>query len=174
MSRDKGVLAYLGLGSNLDDPESQLELAVSAIDRLPGTRVLRRSRTYVSKPWGKLDQPDFLNMVVEARTTLSPQALLRHVKEIEKEQGRIDAERWGPRQLDIDILFFGKRRVTTPSLVIPHPRIWQRAFVLRPLADLMPDLTSPNGLPIKEILSSHDIAAQGIWPYESARKSGIV
>jgi 2-amino-4-hydroxy-6-hydroxymethyldihydropteridine diphosphokinase len=172
MTSDTGTLAYLGLGSNLDDPESQLEVAVAAIDRLPGTRVLRQSPTYVSKPWGKLDQPDFLNLVVEIRTTLSPQSLLRHAKEIEKEQGRVESERWGARQLDIDILLFGKRTVNTANLVIPHPRMWQRAFVLRPLADLRPDLTTPDGLPIKELLSHHDIAAQGIWPYEPARKSG--
>jgi 2-amino-4-hydroxy-6-hydroxymethyldihydropteridine diphosphokinase len=123
---------------------------------------------YVSQPWGKLDQPDFLNMVVEVRTGLSPQMLLRHCKRIEAEQGRFEGERWGPRQVDIDILMFGDRAINTPTLVVPHPRVWERAFVLRPLADLRPDLRSPDGTPVSELLRSEGIASQGIWPYEKS------
>jgi 2-amino-4-hydroxy-6-hydroxymethyldihydropteridine diphosphokinase len=168
-----GTLAYLGLGSNLDDPEAQLDAATSALARLPRTELLRKSRTYVSKPWGKLDQPDFLNMVVEIRTGLSPHTLLRHAKHIEQEQGRVESERWGPRQLDIDILLFGDRTIKTASLVVPHPRLWERAFVLRPLADIRPEMKSPDGASIREVLARSDIAAQGIWPYEPSRKPGI-
>ena len=166
-----GTVVYLGLGSNLDDPESQLKAALAAIGRLPGTEVLRTSRTYVSQPWGKLDQPDYLNMVAEIRTTLTPNMLLRHCKHIEHEQGRVESERWGPRQVDLDILLFGRRTIRTASLLVPHPRMWERAFVLRPLAELRPDLRSPGGLPITEVLQRPDIASQGIWPYEPARKT---
>jgi 2-amino-4-hydroxy-6-hydroxymethyldihydropteridine diphosphokinase len=165
-----GTIAYLGLGSNLDNPESQLQVALHAIGKLPNTELLRTSRTYVSKPWGKLDQPDYLNMVAEIRTGLTPHMLLRHCKHIEQEQGRIETERWGPRQVDLDVLLFGGRTIRTASLVVPHPRMWERAFVLRPLAELRPDLKSPGGSPIIDVLRRPDIAAQGIWPYEPARK----
>jgi 2-amino-4-hydroxy-6-hydroxymethyldihydropteridine diphosphokinase len=161
-----GAIAYLGLGSNLDDPQSQLESAVQAISLLPRTRVLRQSPMYVSQPWGKLDQPDFLNMVVEIRTALAPETLLRRCKQIEAEHGRLEGERWGPRQLDIDILILGDSAIHTPALEVPHPRMWERAFVLRPLADLRPDLQSPDGTPVSEILRRESIASQGIWPYE--------
>src|SRR6476469_625651 len=170
MRSNEHPTVYLGLGSNLDDPKAQIDAAIAALAKLPRTKVLRESRTYVSKPWGKLDQPDFLNMVVEIRTGLAPQTLLRHVKRIEQEQGRIESERWGPRQLDIDILLFGERTISTADLVVPHPRMWERAFVLRPLADLRPDLKSPVGESLADLLARHDIAAQGIWPYEPARK----
>jgi 2-amino-4-hydroxy-6-hydroxymethyldihydropteridine diphosphokinase len=167
------TIAYLGLGSNLDDPEAQLQLALLAIGKLPGTQLLRMSRTYVSKPWGKLDQPDYLNMVAEIRTGLTPHRLLRGCKDIEHEQGRIETERWGPRQVDVDIRLFGGRTIRTTSLVVPHPRMWERAFVLRPLAELRPDLKSPTGPLITELLRRPEIASQGIWPYEPARKIAI-
>jgi 2-amino-4-hydroxy-6-hydroxymethyldihydropteridine diphosphokinase len=170
MSVLAGKIAYLGLGSNLDDPHGQLERAVAAISRLPRTELLRRSPMYVSKPWGKIDQPDFLNIVVEIRTALAPLTLLRHCKHIETEQGRTESERWGPRQLDIDILIFNERVVRTASLVLPHPRMWQRAFVLRPLADLRPDLKSPQGVSILDVLRSEGVASQGIWPYGQSRE----
>jgi 2-amino-4-hydroxy-6-hydroxymethyldihydropteridine diphosphokinase len=161
-----GALVYLGLGSNIDEPARQLGAAVEAIARLPRTKLVRRSPMYVSQPWGKLDQPDFLNMVVEVSTGLLPQSLLKQCKRIEKEQGRVVSERWGPRQVDIDILIYDQQAVETQGLVIPHPRMWERAFVLRPLCDLMPDLVSPQGEPISAILHRPEIASQGVWPYE--------
>jgi 2-amino-4-hydroxy-6-hydroxymethyldihydropteridine diphosphokinase len=108
-------------------------------------------------------------MVVEIRTALAPHALLRHCKHIEAEQGRIEGDRWGPRELDIDILIFNQRVVRTANLIIPHPRLWQRAFVLRPLADLRPDLKSPQGSSILNVLRQDEISSQGIWPYEPTR-----
>jgi 2-amino-4-hydroxy-6-hydroxymethyldihydropteridine diphosphokinase len=170
-ARLSGKIAYLGLGSNMDDPRSQLELAIAAISRLPRTELLRRSPMYVSKPWGKMDQPDFLNMVVEIRTGLAPHTLLRHCKHIEAEQGRVERERWGPRELDIDILMFNDRLIRTASLIVPHPRMWQRAFVLRPLADLRPDLRSPQAISILDVLRGEELASQGIWPYGQTRKT---
>lgn len=171
MSPQHPTIVYLGLGSNIDDPPRQLAAAVAAIERLPSTNLLRRSPVYASKPWGKLDQPDFLNMVVEIETNLSPHTLLRHCKHIEAEQGRTEGERWGPRPVDIDILIFGNRTIRTASLVVPHPRMWDRAFVLRPLGDLKPGIASPQGRQINSLLSQPELAAQEVWRYEPAGKT---
>jgi 2-amino-4-hydroxy-6-hydroxymethyldihydropteridine diphosphokinase len=173
MSGPVGKIVYLGLGSNLDEPRNQLEHAIAALSRLPRTELLRRSPMYVSQPWGKIDQPDFLNMVIEIRTALAPEVLLRHCKHIEAEQGRVAGERWGPREVDIDILIYNKRVIRTPSLVVPHPRMWQRMFVLRPLSDLRPDVNSPDGVSILEVLRREDIASQAVWPYDQTRKPDI-
>jgi 2-amino-4-hydroxy-6-hydroxymethyldihydropteridine diphosphokinase len=159
---------YLGLGSNMHNPPAQLEAAIAALGRLPSTHVQRVSPRYVSKAWGKTDQPDFLNMVVEIDTTLPPASLLREIKQIEAAQGRTPGERWGPRPVDIDILLYDKQDINTPTLVIPHPRMWERAFVLRPLADLAPDLLSSDGTPITDHLRQEPIASQGVWPYTPA------
>lgn len=156
---------YLGLGSNMRNPPAQLEAAVAALDGLPTTHVGRISPLYLSKAWGKTDQPDFLNMVVEIDTALAPASLLRKIKQIEADQGRTPGERWGPRPVDIDILLYDKQEINTPTLVIPHPRMWERAFVLRPLADLAPDLISSDGTPITTVLRQEPIASQGVWLY---------
>jgi 2-amino-4-hydroxy-6-hydroxymethyldihydropteridine diphosphokinase len=158
---------YLGLGSNTHNPPAQLEAAVAALRRLPTTHVRRLSPLYKSRAWGKTDQPDFLNMVVEIETILSPATLLHEVKQIEAAQGRTPGERWGPRPVDIDILLYDKQEISTPSLVIPHPRIWERAFVLRPLVDLEPDLLSSDGTPISDLLKQEPITSQGVWPYKA-------
>src|SRR5437763_6538942 len=129
-------IAYLGLGSNLGDRGARLKAGVEAVDRLESTRVVRQSPVYESEPWGPVEQPDYLNMVVEISTELSAEELLRLSKEIEKAQGRVPTERWGPRSLDIDILLYGDRHIRSEALTVPHPRMWERAFVLRPLADI--------------------------------------
>jgi 2-amino-4-hydroxy-6-hydroxymethyldihydropteridine diphosphokinase len=159
---------YLGLGSNMHNPPAQLEAAIAALRLLPSTHVQRISPLYTSKAWGKTDQPDFLNMVIEIETTLPPVSLLRKIKQIESAQGRTPGERWGPRPVDIDILLYDKQVINTPTLVIPHPRMWERAFVLRPLADLAPDLLSSRGAPITDLLRQEPIASQGVWLYPSA------
>jgi 2-amino-4-hydroxy-6-hydroxymethyldihydropteridine diphosphokinase len=159
---------YLGLGSNMHNPPAQLEAAVAALTLLPSTHVQRLSPSYVSKAWGKTDQPDFLNMIVEIDTALPPASLLREIKQIEVTQGRTPGERWGPRPVDIDILLYDNQEINTPTLVIPHPRMWERAFVLRPLADLTPDLLSSGGTPISDLLRQEPIASQGVWPYPTA------
>ena len=161
-------IVYLGLGSNMHNPPAQLEAAVAALGLLPATRVQHISPVYVSKAWGKTDQPDFLNMVVEIDTALAPASLLRAVKQIEADQGRTPGERWGPRPVDIDILLYDKQEINTPTLVIPHPRMWERAFVLCPLADLVPDLISSDGTLITDLLRQEPIASQGVWPYPTA------
>ena len=173
MPTSSETIAYLGLGSNmgesLGDREAQLEKAVEAISKLPATRLLRRSPVYESKPWGQTNQPDFLNMVVEVSTRLEPHLLRRHCAHIEEEMGRVPGEKWGPRPIDIDILLFGDRRIRTSSLEVPHPRMWERRFVLRPLADLVPDAVGPDGTPIKKLLEKESIASQGVWDYSMPR-----
>jgi len=163
-------VAYLSLGSNMGEREAQIEAALRALGRLPDTRVLRKSPWYESKPWGKTDQPDFLNMVVEISTNLAPHTLLRHCQSIEKAQGREEGEKWGPRPIDIDILLFGDRRIRTATLVLPHARMWERHFVLRPLADLLPDLNGPGNTPIVDMLQKDEIASQQVQPYSDRKQ----
>ena len=159
------VVAYLGLGSNLGDSRRHVEQAVAEIDALPGTSVLRVSPLYGSKPWGKLDQPDYVNAVVEIATEMTPRDLLDALKALERAHGRVFGERWGPRPLDIDILLHGTGSTSEPDLEVPHPRMWDRAFVLRPLADLRPDLAAPDGRTVLEHLDD-DIAGQATWPLQ--------
>jgi 2-amino-4-hydroxy-6-hydroxymethyldihydropteridine diphosphokinase len=126
--------AYLGLGSNLGDRAAQLEEAIRRLGEL-GT-VSARSTIMETAPWGYADQPDFLNMAVALDTALSPRELLDGVKRIEREMGRAPTVRNGPRVIDIDILLYGDRRVDEPDLVIPHPRMAERDFVMKPLEEL--------------------------------------
>jgi 2-amino-4-hydroxy-6-hydroxymethyldihydropteridine diphosphokinase len=161
-----GSIAYLGLGSNMGGSRLHIAQALREINGLPGTKVLRVSPLYGSKPWGKAEQPDFVNAVAEIATELSARELLTAVKSIEHSHGRVARERWGPRPLDIDILVYDAVRVSEPDLQVPHPRMWDRAFVLRPLADLRPDLIAPGGRPVLLRLNDEDIAAQEVWPLE--------
>lgn len=135
------TLIYLALGTNLGDRLENLHQAVLAL--APPVRVLRLSPLYQTAPWGYRDQPDFLNQAVEAETELEPQALLEHLKEIERRMGRQKTIRYGPRSIDLDILFYGQQVIDLPGLVIPHPRLHERAFVLAPLADLAPAFVHP-------------------------------
>src|SRR3989442_12558129 len=105
-------------------------------------------------------------MVVEITTQLDGQQLLRHCKDIEVRQGRVEGEKWAPRPIDVDVLLFGSRQIKTASLVVPHLHMWERAFVLRPLADIAPDLRNQDGTPIGQWLEKPEIASQKIWPYE--------
>lgn len=140
------TLAYLGLGGNLGDREASLDQACEALDWGP-VRLCRSSRRYEAEPiGGPADQPWFLNQVIEVETRLEPVELLDRAMAIETALGRRrGAEvRWGPRVIDIDILLFGDRRVDTAGLIIPHPRLFERAFALVPLAELAPDLVAPG------------------------------
>jgi 2-amino-4-hydroxy-6-hydroxymethyldihydropteridine diphosphokinase len=129
------TLVYLGLGSNLGSRARNLSAARRRL-RQKGVRILRQSRVLETAPWGVSEQPRFLNQVVEGEWQGTPRALLRVVKAVEKEGGRKPARRWGPRVIDVDILLFGDERVREPDLVIPHPRMQERDFVLTPLAEL--------------------------------------
>jgi dihydropteroate synthase len=141
---------YLGLGANLGDRAGTIARAIQELDAHPALHVLRRASLYETAPVGVVDQPAFLNTVVEALTTLSGRPLLDAVKRVERTLGRQARERWGPREIDIDVLLHGATRLEEPGLEIPHRRMWERLFVLDPLAELRPDLAGPDGRPIGE------------------------
>lgn len=146
---------YLGLGSNLGDRLANLRAAVKAL--APQVRVLEESAVYETPAWGVEDQPGFLNMTLRAETGLSPAALRDHVKDIESRLGRTPTYRWGPRLIDIDILLFDDLIVDTPDLVIPHPQMHKRPFVLLPLESIAPDVLHPAlGLSIRQLLAHVD------------------
>ena len=130
------IKCYLSLGSNQKTPERQIRLALIALSHLPSTSVLKVSNLYWNKAWGLQVQQDFCNVVVEILTNLSPSYLLKFCQQIEKQQGRIRKRRWGPRTLDIDIILYGSRRIKTKNLIIPHPYMHLRDFVLVPLAEI--------------------------------------
>jgi len=163
VSRVDSVAAYVGIGSNLDDPERQVRRAIEALASMPETRFVRASRLFRTAPWGRTDQPAFVNAAAEIATTLSPRALLDALLAIERAQGRHrDGTRWGPRTLDLDVLIYGDRVVDEPGLAIPHPHLADRAFVLLPLADIDPALHVPGKGRISELLRKVD--ATGIEP----------
>ncbi|KTC79494.1 2-amino-4-hydroxy-6-hydroxymethyldihydropteridine diphosphokinase [Legionella cherrii] len=132
-------VCYLGLGSNQHDPERQLRKAIKSIKALRCTVVTKVSSFYWSKAWGLQGQQDFCNAVVELSTVLSPLQLLNACQKIEKKQGRIRKKRWGPRIIDIDLLLYENRVVQSKKLIVPHPHIHSRDFVLTPLKEINPD-----------------------------------
>jgi 2-amino-4-hydroxy-6-hydroxymethyldihydropteridine diphosphokinase len=136
------AVVYLGIGSNLGDKQGN---CLGALERLSAREVVisKRSALYKTQPWGVKDQPDFVNMVVEAETGMSPEELLVVLKAIEKEMGRKAVTRWGPRLIDLDVLLYDDRIVQTKDLVIPHPLLHKRDFVLLPLAEISPERIHP-------------------------------
>lgn len=144
-------LAYIGLGANLGDARRALQAAFDALARLPGTALLRRSAIYRSAPIDS-SGPDYLNAVAELRTGLAPLALLQHLQAIELAHGRERPYRNAPRTLDLDLLLYDDRVQLDPVLTLPHPRAHQRAFVLRPLAELAPDLLLPGHGNVADLL----------------------
>jgi len=137
----KKHIVYIALGTNLGDRRANLRGALARF--APQVVVGAESHIYETAPWGYADQPAFLNMVVEAETSLEPDALLAFLKQIEQEMGREATFRNGPRLIDLDILFYDDLVLDSPPLVIPHPRLHERAFVLVPLADVAPDSLHP-------------------------------
>lgn len=131
--------ACLGLGTNLGDRAAQLAKALLRLDAVDGIHLEAVSPVYRTAPWGVEDQPDFLNLCVQIETGLAPEALLAVCKAVEAAMGRQVRERWGPREIDVDILLMAGTEMETPELTLPHPRMLQRRFVLAPLADLVPD-----------------------------------
>ncbi|MBV9850003.1 MAG: 2-amino-4-hydroxy-6-hydroxymethyldihydropteridine diphosphokinase [Armatimonadetes bacterium] len=142
---EEPVTAYVGLGANLGDREAAIEAALRALHWPPDVMVVRRSSLYETAPVGVTDQPDFLNAVAELRTTLSPRELLARILQLERQLGRVRTQRWGPRVIDIDILLYGDEALAEPGLTVPHPRMAERAFVLRPLAEIAPEAKLPDG-----------------------------
>jgi len=135
----------LGFGGNLGDPVAAFAGALRALDAHPEIAVLKLSSVWRTAPWGKLDQPEFLNMAAVVETGLPARALLALVLDLERQAGRERGERWGPRTLDIDILSYGDERIDEPGLQLPHPRIAERAFVLAPLAEVRPEMVVGGG-----------------------------
>lgn len=155
--------AFVALGSNLDDPAAQVARALTALDALPQTRLLRASRLYRTPPWGLGEQPWFVNAAAELDTGLAPQALLQALLALESRVGRErGGPRWGPRRIDLDLLLYDDRAIDEPGLHLPHPRLAERAFVLLPLADIAPDLALPDGRRLVDLLARVD--AGGIEP----------
>jgi len=153
------VRAYVGLGSNLGDRAAYLLLGLSALSRLPKTHLLRLSPVYETAPVGP-PQPPYLNMVAELETELSPKGLLAEMLRVEKALGRERRERWGPRTLDLDLLLYGDLVLEEEGLSVPHPRLHERAFVLVPLLDLLPEGRHPLlGQSFAELLASLDVSS---------------
>ena len=154
---------FLGVGSNVDDPPAQLARAWRRIATIADTKLTAVSPVYETAPVGVTDQPSFLNAAAEIATALEPQALLAALQRIEAEAGRPDEpqrQKWGPRPLDLDILAFGDRSIAEPGLSVPHPELAERWFVLKPLADIAPDLVpAGSARPVRELLEAMEAAA---------------
>ena len=146
------AIVYIGIGTNLGNREKNCRKALEGLEEI-GIRVTKRSSLYETDPWGVKDQPPFINMAVETETALLPADLLEKLKAIETTMGREKTYRWGPRVIDLDILFYDDLVVDTGSLKIPHPRLHERAFVLEPLSEIAPEFIHPvMGRSIKELL----------------------
>ena len=149
------ISCYIGLGSNLNQPANQLRAACAGLQTIPKSNLICASSVYRTSPVGKLDQPDFLNATVKLDTELSVLSLFETLQEIEKIQGRIRSERWGARNIDIDILLFGDKTLSNPRLTIPHPRLHLRMFVLTPLVEICgPSMRLPSGFLLKQLIEN--------------------
>jgi 2-amino-4-hydroxy-6-hydroxymethyldihydropteridine diphosphokinase len=162
-------IVYIALGANVGiEPEklARLRAAVCLLSDTPGVTVLRTSSVYRTPAWGVTDQPDFLNAVIEVRTTVPPAKLLSDLKCIEQQLGRVKRERWGQREIDLDILLYGEMVLQTEALTIPHPGLLERSFVLIPLLGIAPKAKLPDGRQVAEaaaieVLSDSKIQSTG-------------
>jgi 2-amino-4-hydroxy-6-hydroxymethyldihydropteridine diphosphokinase len=164
--RAQGYRAWLGLGSNLGDREGNLRRALESLAAAGDVEVARVSSVYETAPVGMTEQPDFLNLVAGVRTALGPHALLRRCLAVEDALGRVREERWGPRLIDVDVLLYEDEVSDTEELVLPHPEMLNRAFVLMPLLELEPGLRMPDGSLISDALDAlgeEDLAGVVKW-----------
>lgn len=156
--------AYIGIGSNLDEPQMQVQLAFTALQNLQDTVFVARSRCYVTQPLGPQDQPDFTNAAAGLLTTLSVRALLGCLQKIETALGKTaPVQRWGARRIDLDLLVFGDLQLVEPELQVPHPGVSSRNFVLYPLLDIAPDLLVPGQGRVRDL--AQRVRADGIVPF---------
>lgn len=137
--------AWIGLGSNLDTPVRHVRTALGELAALPVTRLVAASSLYAGGPVGPHDQPDFINAVAALETRLSPLALLDQLQALEQRHRRVRERHWGPRTLDLDLLIYNDCMLVSPRLVLPHPQLLSRAFVIVPLAEIAPELVLPDG-----------------------------
>lgn len=153
------IRAFVGLGGNIGDVETTLTEAMWSIDSLPQTSIRAQSKFYRSPPWGRTDQADFINAVVELQTRLAPRVLLNYLLEVEMRFGRdrSEGEKWGPRELDLDLLTFGEEVIDEPGMHLPHPHLHERAFVLVPLAEIAADLQIPGLGQVSDLLTSIEV-----------------
>lgn len=151
-----------GLGSNIGDKPGNIHKALKILEERNIARLAAVSRIYRTPPWGVLDQGDFANACAIGETALSPYELLAAVKKIEADMGREPTRRWGPRLIDVDILFLGDHTLDDPELTLPHKELFGRGFVLMPLAEIAPDLVL-DGVPVSQALKSVD--AEGVRPW---------
>jgi len=157
---------FVGVGSNLGDREFLIRKAVEGMRDLPHTTVIRVSSLYDTEPVGEVEQPAFLNAAVWLETDLGPRELLWHLLLVEKRMGRVRAQKWGPRPIDLDLLFYGDETRDEPDLKIPHPEAHRRAFVLLPLLELDPEFIHPvSGESIRKLMKKLD-------PNPPVRKGG--
>ena len=151
-----------GLGSNMGDKPANITRALAMLEERGVARLHAISRIYRTPPWGVLDQGDFANACAIGETSLSPYELLAAVKRIEADMGRAPSRRWGPRLIDVDILFLGDHTLDDPELTLPHKELFGRGFVLAPLVEIAPDLVL-DGVPVKQALTAVDVAGVRPW-----------
>lgn len=151
------MIAYIGLGSNLNTPKEQIKNALIALNSQDDIEVIGLSSLYLSKPVDNSNQPDYLNAVAKINTHLSPLELLRVCQHIEEKQHRVREKKWGARTIDLDIILYGVQVVASPELIIPHKEMMNRAFVLVPLAEIEPDLKVPILGDIQMLLDEIDV-----------------
>ncbi|MDD5392601.1 MAG: 2-amino-4-hydroxy-6-hydroxymethyldihydropteridine diphosphokinase [Thiothrix sp.] len=158
------TICYVGLGSNLGDPAANLHSAIAQLSATEGVELRGVSRFYASKPMGPQDQPDYVNAVACVQTMLDPHALLQILFTVERAHGRVrDASlRWGPRTLDLDLLLYGDAVIRDVDLLVPHPGICERSFVLLPLADLAPHQVFADGRKLQDCLAA--LACDDLYP----------
>jgi 2-amino-4-hydroxy-6-hydroxymethyldihydropteridine diphosphokinase len=145
---------YIGLGSNLADPEMQVRSALNELKNIADTELLQSSSLYKSPPMGPQDQPDYINAVALCETELAPLDFLAALQAIEQQHGRVRNRHWGERTLDLDLLVYGQEIVELPGLTIPHPGIAERAFVLYPMAEIAPNIIVPKFGAISELVAN--------------------
>jgi 2-amino-4-hydroxy-6-hydroxymethyldihydropteridine diphosphokinase len=150
------IRSYIGLGANLGDATATLKSAVAALRTLADSHVFAVSRLYRSAPLGPAGQPDYWNAALLLETTLTPHALLAALQAIENEHGRVREVRWGARTLDLDLLLYGHDEIATADLVVPHPELASRNFVVHPLLDINAELRLPDGRLLASLPSAHD------------------